>query len=86
MTNSRRALFPIGLAQTQPRIMSTIDGAITSVIAAKQAALRTQVDFAVARKQLDATAAQGQAAVALLDSAAQLSKAVGLGTNFDAQG
>jgi hypothetical protein len=66
--------------------LPSVDGAIASVIAAKQAAVHNQVGFAVAGKQLDAAAQQGQAAVALLDAAAQLSKAAGLGQRFDTQG
>ena len=64
----------------------TIDQAITSVIAAKQAALHSKIGFAVARKQLDAVEQQGQAAAKLLESAAQASKAAGLGAKFDARG
>lgn len=65
--------------------MSGIDCAIQSVVDAKQAALHQQIGIAVAAKQLDATKASGDAAVALLDAAAQLSKAIGKGGAFDAQ-
>jgi hypothetical protein len=66
--------------------LPSVNGAISGVIAAKQAAVHNQVDYAVAGKQLDAAAQQGEAAVALLDAAAKLSKAAGLGNQFDAQG
>ncbi len=64
----------------------SVDGAIQSVISAKQASVSNQIGYAVASKQLDATKQQGQAAIALLETAAQLSKAVGKGGQFDAQG
>jgi hypothetical protein len=60
--------------------MTCIDSAINSVIAAKENAVKTQVGFAVAAKQLDATRQQGDAANQLLEAAAQLSKGLG----FDA--
>ena len=52
----------------------------------KQAQLGYQVSMAVAKKGLDATKAQGEVAVQLLEAAAQLSKASGLGEKFDAVG
>lgn len=52
----------------------------------KQSQLGFEVGMAVAKKGLDAQKAQGEAAVQLLEAAAQLSKAVGLGQNFDAVG
>ncbi len=52
----------------------------------KQAQLGFEVSMAVAKKGLDAQKAQGEAAVQLLEAAAQLSKAIGLGENFDAVG
>ena len=66
--------------------LPTVDGAIASVIAAKQSAVRNQVDYAVAAKGLDAIEQQGAAAVALIDSAAKLSKGIGVGGKFDSQG
>ena len=52
----------------------------------KQAQLGFQIDMAVAKKGLDASKAQGEAVVQLLEAAAQISKAPGLGQNFDAVG
>ena len=52
----------------------------------KQAQLGYQVSMAVVKKGLDAQKVQGEAAVQLLEAAAQLSKAIGMGRNFDAVG
>ena len=52
----------------------------------KQAQIGYQVGIAVAKKGLDAQKAQGEAAVQLLQAAAQLSKAPELGQRFDAIG
>ena len=52
----------------------------------KQSQLGFEVGMAVAKKGLDAQKAQGEAAVQLLEAAAQLSKAPGLGQRFDAVG
>ncbi|MHB8897753.1 MAG: YjfB family protein [Thermoguttaceae bacterium] len=52
----------------------------------KQAQLGFEIGMAVAKKGLDAQKAQGEAAVQLLEAAAQLSKSVDLGQNFDAVG
>ncbi len=52
----------------------------------KQTQLGFEIGMAVAKKGLDAQKAQGEAAVQLLEAAAQLSKAVGLGQDFDAVG
>ncbi|MBW3597997.1 MAG: hypothetical protein KY475_12060 [Planctomycetes bacterium] len=65
--------------------MSSLDPAIQSLLSAQQGALRNQVAFTVAAKQLDATRQQGDAANALLEQAVQLSKALGAGENYDAQ-
>ena len=43
-----------------------------------------QIDVAVAKKQLDATKAQGAAIVQLLEAAAGVSKAAGKGAGLDA--
>lgn len=64
--------------------MSSIDTALSNVVAAKQAAIQTQIGVALAAKSLDASRLQGEAAVQLIDAAAQLSKALGRGANFDA--
>jgi hypothetical protein len=66
--------------------MCSTDCAISSVIAAKENAIKTQVAFAVAAKQLQATRQQGDAAAQLVEAAAQLSKAIGKGLAFDAVG
>ena len=66
--------------------MSSIDTSVSSVAAAEDAALRSSIAIAIMAKQLDAARAQGDAAVQLLQSAANLSKAAGKGERFDAQG
>ena len=58
--------------------------AADSVTQAQQGALRFQIDVALQKKQLDAAKQQGAAAVALLEAAVELSKAVGKGAGFDA--
>ena len=63
--------------------MSSIDGAISSVLAAKDAALKTQIGYAIAGKQLDAQQQQGDAVNQLLAAAAKLSKSIGTGGGFD---
>ncbi len=65
---------------------SAIDPAISSVLAAKDSALRSQVSAAVAGKQLDALEQQGEAVNQLLSQAAQLSKSLTSGQSFDAVG
>ena len=65
---------------------SAIDPAIASVLAAKEAATRAQINYAVAGKQLDATRQQGDALNALLQQSAQLSKSLSSGGGFDAVG
>jgi len=66
--------------------MSSIDSALGSVTAAKQASIQTQIGVAVIAKSLDAARLQGDASAQLLDAAAQLSKALGRGNQFDGQG
>lgn len=58
--------------------------ACSTVMAAQSEALSQQINFAVLRKQQDATKAQGDAAVQLLQSAAAAGKAIGKGGQFDA--
>ena len=65
--------------------MTSIDSAVSSVIAAKKSAVDSQVAFAIAAKQLSVTKDQGEAATQLVEAAAQLSKAIGKGLHFDAQ-
>lgn len=52
----------------------------------QQSQLGFEIGMAVAKKGLDAQKAQGEAAVQLIEAAAQLGKAPGLGQNFDAVG
>ena len=67
--------------------MSTsIDPAISSVVAAKNGTLQSQVTMAVEAKRLDATKAAGKAIAELLQAAAQMSKSMGKGVKFDALG
>jgi hypothetical protein len=63
-----------------------LDPAVSSVLAAKESALRARIDTAVLAKQLDATEAQGAALHELLEQAAQLSKSLDSGAAFDAVG
>ena len=65
-------------------MVSTIDSAAASVLAMQEAAMMNQIMFAVAKKASDATKVQGDAIVQMLESAAQLGKALGSGNNFDA--
>ena len=60
--------------------------AINSVLSAQKSATDSQIQFALAKKQLDAIQSQGEAVNQLLQSAAQLSKAAGRGDGFDAVG
>lgn len=65
---------------------SAIDPAISSLLAAQENAMRTQINYAVAGKQLDAMEQQGEAVNQLLTQAAQLSKSLSSGQSFDAVG
>jgi hypothetical protein len=65
---------------------SGIDPAVASVLSAKENALRAQVTFAVAAKQLDAVEQQGDAINQLIEQAAQLGKSLDTGKRFDAAG
>ena len=65
---------------------SALDPAISSLLAAQEAAVRTQVQYAVAGKQLDASKQQGEAINQLLQQSAQLSKSLSSGASFDAVG
>jgi hypothetical protein len=66
--------------------MDSIDGAISTALAAKSAATQQQIAIALLAKSQQATKQQGDVVVALLQAAAQLSKAPGKGENFDAVG
>lgn len=70
------------------------DALIASISSQNQAQVQSQVSTKVARKQLDAAEQQGEAAVALLQQAAQLGDALnspgrvannGLGGTLDAR-
>lgn len=63
-----------------------MNDAVNSVMQAKQVALDTQIQMAVARKALDTQEATGKAVVALLDAAVGISREMGLGERFDATG
>lgn len=65
---------------------SALDPAISSLLAAQENATRTQIAYAVAGKQQDAVAQQGEAVNQLLAQAAQLSKSINSGHGFDAVG
>lgn len=58
-------------------------GAIEAVLAAKQAATRSQVAYAVAGKTLDAQRSAGDAAIALLEAASPAGLAEGRGEQLD---
>lgn len=58
--------------------------AVGSVLQAQQASTIEQIQMAVARKILDAQAAQGEAIHQILEAAATRGKAPGCGQNFDA--
>ncbi|QDT01306.1 hypothetical protein [Adhaeretor mobilis] len=65
--------------------MNSIDPAVGAVLAAKQASQQQTIGYTLLAKSLQATEAQGQAALDLLDSAAALGKAHGKGSHFDSQ-
>ena len=65
--------------------MSNIDPAVSGVQAAQQAALNSKIATTIAAKQLQTQEQLGQAAVELLESAAQLSKEAGKGAKLDSQ-
>ncbi|MHB8974622.1 MAG: hypothetical protein ACYC3X_29620 [Pirellulaceae bacterium] len=53
------------------------------MLAARRVWLQPQISFAVSAKQLDAQRLQGDAAVQLIEAAAQLMKEAGKGANVD---
>jgi hypothetical protein len=63
--------------------MSGIDSAVSSVLAAKQVSLQSEISFAVAAKQMDIQQMQGEAVVKLIETAAQLIKEAGKGEYVD---
>lgn len=58
--------------------------ACSHVMAAQSEALSHQINIAVLKKAQDASKAQGEAAVQLLQAAASAGKAIGKGSHFDA--
>lgn len=56
----------------------------SSVSAAQQSALQTQIQISVLAKQQSAVKQTGQAAIELLQAAAQVGKSLDTGTQFDA--
>ena len=63
-----------------------MDPAITALMRAKDIALSTQIQTAVAVKALDNMELQGEGMNRLLEDAAKLSKDLSLGGKFDAVG
>jgi hypothetical protein len=63
-----------------------MDDAVQSVLSSQQCAMQSQIQMALAAKQLSAAKQQGQAMVELIAAAANVGKAPGSGANFDAQG
>lgn len=57
----------------------TSDPAISDVMAAQASATQQKVGFAVARKQLDAQRAQGDAVVQMLEQAVNVQKQIAAG-------
>ena len=66
--------------------VSSIDGAIGSVLAAREAAQQTQIAYAVQAKSMDAAKQQAEAVVELVAQAAKVAKSLGSGTIFNAIG
>jgi hypothetical protein len=65
--------------------IGSVNDALSSLFQAKQNKVATQIGMAVQRKSLDATQLQGQAAVQLIQSAAEIAKQLGQGLHFDAR-
>ncbi len=66
--------------------IANLDPAISTLLATQQNAVQSQIQFALADKQQTATQQQGEALVALIETAANLSKSVNTGRAFDAVG
>jgi hypothetical protein len=66
--------------------MPAIDPTARSLLAATEAAQAIQIAYAIQGKALDVAKQKGQAAIQLLESAAQVGKAVDAGSMFDAMG
>ena len=65
---------------------SSIDSAISNVLAAQQLAVKAQIGTAVQAKALDSAKVQGDAAVQLLEAATRLSKSLTSGRMLDLVG
>ncbi len=67
--------------------MPSIDPAVSSLMAAQQNALKSKIAASLQSKQQDAVQLQGEAAVALIDKAAEITKpqanAAGQGGRLD---
>lgn len=63
--------------------MSFVNNLVTSFSAIKQSQTQSQVSYAVAGKQLDATRQQGDAAVQLIEAAANVGKSQHTGKVLD---
>ena len=65
--------------------MTTLDSAVSSVLAAQQGQIETQIAYAVAGKVQDTAQLSATAATTLLEDALEFSKALNKGQNFDIQ-
>jgi hypothetical protein len=63
--------------------MNSIESVAAGMSALQQTTLKADISFAVAKKQLDAQQQMGQAAIELLESAVQLVKEAGKGSQID---
>jgi hypothetical protein len=66
--------------------MSAIPQPVQQLLDAKQFAQQQEIAVAITAKTLDAAEKQGEAAVALVDQAAQIGKSIGAGQHFDSHG
>lgn len=65
--------------------MNGINAAGNSLLAARQASLRAEINFAVAAKQQDAQEMQGDVAVQMIEAAGQLTRELGKGNHVDSK-
>ena len=66
--------------------MNSVNSAINAVMHAKNAAVQQQIGYALLAKSQTATKQQGQAALELLNAAAQLGKSPDKGQRLDVVG
>lgn len=66
--------------------MTSVNGIAQTASAIAQSQVRNEVDMALAKKSLDVQKQQGDAAVQLIESAAQLSKSPGTGKLINTTG